>query len=49
MLSRLQRTQMKWYGNLLRRMIVIGRRKSTSGSRTVGGEVEDRNNPGRVK
>ena len=43
-LGRIQRRQLKWYGHLLRmEEIVVGRRRFTTGHRTVGEEEEDRN------
>ena len=43
-LDRIQRRQLKWYGHLL-----LGRRRFTSGHRTVGEEEEDRNYHGGTK
>ena len=44
-LDRIQRRQLKWYGiyTFLEWKIVVGRRRFTSGHRTVGEEEEDRN------
>ena len=42
-LDRIQRRQLKWYGNLLEWKIVVGQRRFTSGHHTVGEEEEDSN------
>ena len=47
--DRIPRRQLKWYGHLLRIEDSYWRRRFTSGHRTVGGEEEDRNNPGGTK
>ena len=48
-LDRIQRRQLKWYGQHLDWKIVAGQRRFTSRHRTVGGEEEDRNNHGGTK